>query len=55
LLLQKLKTNIIMGLKIQPLSDRVVVTPQAAETKTASGLYIPDSAKEKPQQGTLLL
>jgi chaperonin GroES len=53
LLLQKLKTNIIMGLKIQPLSDRVVVTPQAAETKTASGLYIPDSAKEKPQQGTI--
>ena len=42
-----------MGLKIQPLSDRVVVTPQAAETKTASGLYIPDSAKEKPQQGTI--
>jgi chaperonin GroES len=30
-----------------------VVTPQAAETKTASGLYIPDSAKEKPQQGTI--
>ncbi len=53
MLLQKLKTNIIMGLKIQPLSDRVVVTPQAAETKTASGLYIPDSAKEKPQQGTI--
>ena len=51
--LQKLKTNIIMGLKIQPLSDRVVVIPQAAETKTASGLYIPDSAKEKPQQGTI--
>lgn len=51
--LQKLKTNIIMGLKIQPLSDRVVVTPQVAETKTASGLYIPDSAKEKPQQGTI--
>ena len=40
-----------MALKIQPLSDRVVVEPQAAETKTASGLYIPDSAKEKPQQG----
>ena len=53
MLQQKLKTNIIMGLKIQPLSDRVVVTPQAAETKTASGLYIPDSAKEKPQQGTI--
>jgi len=42
-----------MGLKIQPLSDRVVVLPQAAETKTASGLYIPDSAKEKPQQGSI--
>lgn len=42
-----------MGLKIQPLSDRVVVIPQAAETKTASGLYIPDSAKEKPQQGSI--
>jgi chaperonin GroES len=42
-----------MALKIQPLSDRVVVEPQAAETKTASGLYIPDSAKEKPQQGTV--
>jgi chaperonin GroES len=42
-----------MGLKIQPLSDRVVVEPQAAETKTASGLYIPDSAKEKPQQGKI--
>jgi len=43
-----------MALKIQPLSDRVVVEPQAAETKTASGLYIPDSAKEKPQQGTVV-
>ena len=36
---------------IKPLSDRVVIEPIAAETKTASGLYIPDSAKEKPQQG----
>ena len=43
-----------MALKIQPLSDRVVVEPQAAETKTASGLYIPDSAKEKPQQGEII-
>ncbi|OAB79786.1 co-chaperone GroES [Cochleicola gelatinilyticus] len=42
-----------MALKIQPLSDRVLVEPQEAETKTASGLYIPDSAKEKPQQGTV--
>ena len=43
-----------MALKIQPLSDRVLVEPQEAETKTASGLYIPDSAKEKPQQGTVV-
>lgn len=40
-----------MALKIQPLSDRVLVEPQAAETKTASGIIIPDSAKEKPLQG----
>lgn len=37
---------------IKPLADRVVVEPKEAETKTASGLYIPDTAKEKPQQGT---
>lgn len=43
-----------MGLKIQPLSDRVLVQPQEAETKTASGLIIPDSAKEKPQQGKVV-
>ena len=43
-----------MALKIQPLSDRVLVEPQEAETKTASALYIPDSAKEKPQQGKVV-
>ncbi|PZW41657.1 MULTISPECIES: co-chaperone GroES [Mesonia] len=43
-----------MGLKFKPLADRVVVEPAAAETKTASGLYIPDSAKEKPQQGKVV-
>ena len=43
-----------MALKIQPLSDRVLVEPREAETKTASGLYIPDSAKEKPQQGKVV-
>ena len=43
-----------MALKIQPLSDRVLVQPQEAETKTASGIYIPDSAKEKPQQGKVV-
>ena len=43
-----------MALNIQPLSDRVLVEPQEAETKTASGIYIPDSAKEKPQQGKVV-
>jgi len=41
-------------LSIKPLSDRVVIEALEAETKTASGLYIPDSAKEKPQQGTVV-
>lgn len=39
---------------IRPLADRVVVEPRPAETKTAGGLYIPDTAKEKPQQGTIV-
>ena len=39
---------------IKPLADRVVIEPQEAQTKTASGLYIPDTAKEKPQQGTIV-
>jgi len=43
-----------MALKIQPLSDRVLIEPIAAEQKTASGLYIPDTAKEKPQQGKVV-
>jgi chaperonin GroES len=37
-----------MALNIRPLGERVVVKPLEAETKTASGIYIPDSAKEKP-------
>ena len=41
-------------LNIQPLSDRVLLEPVQAETKTASGLYIPDSAKEKPQEATVV-
>lgn len=41
-------------LNIKPLADRVVIEPAAAEEKTASGLYIPDTAKEKPQQGTVV-
>jgi chaperonin GroES len=43
-----------MALNIQPLSDRVLIEPTAAEQKTASGLYIPDTAKEKPQQGKVV-
>lgn len=39
---------------IKPLGDRVVVQPKPAEEKTDSGLYIPDSAKEKPQKGTVV-
>ncbi len=39
---------------IKPLGDRVVVKPEAAEEKTSSGLYIPDTAKEKPQRGTVV-
>ena len=43
-----------MGLNIKPLADRVLVEPAAAETTTASGLIIPDTAKEKPQKGTIV-
>ena len=43
-----------MGLNIKPLSDRVLIEPAAAETKTASGIIIPDNAKEKPQKGTVV-
>ena len=38
-----------MSVPIQPLADYVVAVPEEAETKTASGLYIPESAKEKPK------
>lgn len=39
---------------IKPLHDRVIVKPAAAETKTAGGIIIPDTAKEKPQRGTVM-
>ena len=42
------------NVSVKPLHDRVLVEPAAAETKTASGLYIPDTAKEKPQKGTVI-
>jgi chaperonin GroES len=40
--------------KIKPLADRVLVEPMAAEEKTATGIIIPDTAKEKPQKGTVI-
>lgn len=43
-----------MSVKIQPLADRVLVEPAAAEEKTASGIIIPDTAKEKPQRGVVV-
>ena len=41
-------------MNLQPLEDRIVIRPQDAESTTASGLVIPDTAKEKPQQGEVL-
>ena len=41
-------------MNIKPLADRVLVEPQEAQTKTASGIFIPDTAKEKPQQGKVV-
>ena len=41
-------------MKIKPLSDRVIVKAEAAEEKTASGIILPDTAKEKPQEGEVV-
>lgn len=43
-----------MSTTIQPLGDRVLIEPDAPETKTASGIIIPDTAKEKPLKGTVI-
>ncbi|NCP44996.1 MAG: co-chaperone GroES [Flavobacteriales bacterium CG18_big_fil_WC_8_21_14_2_50_32_9] len=43
-----------MSLKIKPLADRVIIEPAAAEEKTAGGIIIPDTAKEKPQKGKVM-
>ncbi|MSY68022.1 MAG: co-chaperone GroES, partial [Actinobacteria bacterium] len=43
-----------MSVSIKPLEDRIVVKASEAETTTASGLVIPDTAKEKPQEGTVI-
>jgi chaperonin GroES len=50
-----IKNKLMMSkMNIKPLADRVLIEPAAAETKTSSGLYIPDTAKEKPQKGTVV-
>jgi chaperonin GroES len=49
-----LVTKYLNNMSIKPLADRVLVEPAAAETKTSSGIIIPDSAKEKPQKGTVV-
>ena len=41
-------------MNIKPLADRVLIEPKAAELKTAGGLFIPDSAKEKPLEGVVV-
>ena|SRR5512147_2609423 len=43
-----------MAVNLKPLADRVIVRSLEAEEKTAGGLYIPDTAKEKPQQGEVI-
>ena len=47
-------SHTMSNLSIKPLADRVLVEPLEAETKTASGIIIPDTAKEKPQKGTVV-
>jgi chaperonin GroES len=54
-LVQHLNTKTTMSnVNIKPLADRVLVEPAAAEEKTASGIIIPDTAKEKPQRGNVI-
>jgi len=43
-----------MAAKLQPLGDRVLVKPIEKEEKTKSGIYLPDTAKEKPQEGEII-
>jgi chaperonin GroES len=52
--LNKIKINKMAKKKIQPLADRVLIQAAPAEEKTASGIYIPDTAKEKPQKGKVI-
>lgn len=47
-------TKTAKKLTLKPLNDRVIVQPEAAETRTESGLYLPESAKEKPMSGKVI-
>jgi chaperonin GroES len=49
-----LATATVAGTKLRPLGDRVVVKPTTREEMTKSGIVLPDTAKEKPQEGTIL-
>lgn len=48
------KKSVAGNLKLQPLGDRVVVEREAAEERTAGGIVLPDSAKDKPSRGTII-
>jgi len=48
------KTKSAKKTTVAPLDDRVVVLPDTAEERTASGIYLPEAAKEKPQTGTVI-
>jgi len=51
-LLKKKKNN--MSINVKPLADRVIIEPAPAEEKTAGGIIIPDTAKEKPKKGKII-
>ena len=51
---KNIKNKYMSKLNIKPLADRVLVEPLEAETKPASGIIIPDTAKEKPQKGNVV-
>ena len=51
---EKARAQILHGVNIKPLEDKIVVQTSEAEETTASGLVIPDTAKEKPQEGKVL-
>lgn len=52
--LRKINQAIMAKINVKPLADRVLVEPAAAETKTAGGIIIPDTAKEKPMKGKIV-